>query len=223
MRTKNINLHILLLLTLIFAGCGDNSSSGEFEYVALGASDATGVGASPLDEGYVYEIQEELQNDGYDVGLLNLGIPAAETDEIQNIALPVAKEEEPELVTIFVGVNDIVAGEPIENFQNDLSEILLTLRDDTPALVVIANIPDITQLPRFQSDPDKDVTKERVDTFNAVINNEAAKSGAKIVDLSAIDIQSFQVSDDGFHPSDEGHQLIADEFLKVIRANLPRQ
>ena len=221
MKNTYTNIILLAIFSLTLISCGDNSSRGEFEYVALGASDATGVGASPIDEGYVYEIQEELKNDGRDVGLLNLGIPGAQTDEVQNLALPVAKDDNPELVTIFVGANDIVAGDPIENFQNDLSEILITLANDTPALVVIATLPDITGLPRFQTNPDQDVTKARVDQFNAVIVDEATKSGALIVNLAAVPIQAFEVTDDGFHPNDEGHQLIADEFLKVIRANLP--
>ncbi len=218
---NNLSLLTVALLCLGLVACGDNSSSGEFEYVALGASDATGIGASPLDEGYVPEIQEGLESDGRDVGLLNLGIPGAETDEIQNIALPVAASENPELVTVFVGSNDIVRGISLEDFRNDTSEILTTLAQDTDALVVIATIPDLTQLPRFQQEPDADVTVERIASFNAVIIDEAAKSGAVIVDLASQPIQNFQVSDDGFHPNDEGHQLIADLFLQTIRANLP--
>ncbi|MCO6429793.1 MAG: SGNH/GDSL hydrolase family protein [Deltaproteobacteria bacterium] len=209
-----------LMLPWLVASC-DGSSSGEFEYVAMGASDATGIGATPLDEGYVFEIADALEADGYDVGLLNLGIPGAETDEVEEIELPVAVEENPELVTIFTGVNDLVAGVAPDSFRSDLDEILRRLSSETPALVVIANFPDLTQLPRFQQNPDQDVTPARIAQFNSIIADLAGQYGVPIVDLAAVDIENFQVSNDGFHPSDEGHQLIADLFLEVIRPRLP--
>lgn len=204
------------------AGCGsDHNSTGEFEYVAMGASDAVGIGASPLTNGYVYLIQDALKQDGRDVGLLNLGIPGAETDEVQNLELPVAVDDEPELVTVFTGVNDVIAGIGTEDFRNDFGEIAETLANETNALVVIANIPDLTTLPKFREDPDPDVTLARIGAFNAIIAEECAKYGIPVVDAFSANIQDFQVSDDGFHPNDAGHRLLADLFIPVIRANLP--
>lgn len=109
-------------LSCLLTGCSD--TSGEFEYVAIGASDAAGIGASPLSNGYVYRIQEALKSDGRDVGLINLGIPGASTDDMKGAELPVAIDEEPELVTIFAGANDIVAGVQPEDFQADIDAML---------------------------------------------------------------------------------------------------
>lgn len=55
----------------------------EFIYLALGASDATGVGALPLTEGYVFLIKAELETRIPGVALLNLGIPGARIDLIK--------------------------------------------------------------------------------------------------------------------------------------------
>jgi lysophospholipase L1-like esterase len=211
------NVAVALLCGIILSGCGDNSSNGEFEYVALGASDATGVGATPFTEGYVFEIQNELEKDGRDVGLLNLGIPGAESDEIRNLEVPVAIEEEPELITITVGGNDIVNGVSIEDFLNDVSGMLSDLTSKTDAVIVIATIPNLTQLPRFLETPKPEVTLARVQQFNAVIIDQARIYGVPVVDLFNQDINAFVVTDDGFHPNDAGHQLIADLFLGTIR------
>lgn len=46
---------------LVLAACGSPKAKPiQFIYIALGASDATGVSALPLTEGYVYLITREL-------------------------------------------------------------------------------------------------------------------------------------------------------------------
>jgi hypothetical protein len=50
------------LLALQLSGCSTTSRSQEdILYLALGASDALGIGASPLRNGYVYRIRDELE------------------------------------------------------------------------------------------------------------------------------------------------------------------
>lgn len=221
MKTKAlIQSFSFVLASLLCAGCGGDSS-GEFEYVAVGASDATGVGASPLTNGYVFRIQDALKADGYDVGLTNLGIPGGQTDDIKQLSDGLSDAINPELITVFVGSNDIVAGITPESFRNDLDSMLEHFQSGTQALVVIANLPDLTTLPRFVEEPDPDVTPERIAAFNAIIADRAAAHGAKLVDLFSEPIQSFDVSGDGFHPSDSGHERLAGYFLNVIRPNLP--
>jgi hypothetical protein len=58
------------------------------------------------------------------VNLTNYGIPGAEIREIKNIELNVLKlDDTPDLVTLFTGVNDIIVGATVENFENDLNSI----------------------------------------------------------------------------------------------------
>jgi len=209
---KSLLLGAILALAL---GCGDQS--GEFEYVALGASDATGVGASPLSNGYVFRIQRGLKDDGKDVGLINLGIPGAEIRGIKNLEVPVAIEEKPELITIFTGANDMIAGASLQDFSDDLGTTLRELSTHTDAVIAIATLPDLTRLPKFQESPDRDVTEERVSSFNSAIRVQARRYGATLVEISNLAFSDGDVSDDGFHPNDEGHRVLADAFLEKIR------
>jgi len=86
-----------LAAVCLLAGCGSNPASpsktpgppaagAAVSYTAVGASDAMGIGASvlcipysacPTGTGYVPDIVRQLQADGSNVTLMNLGIPSA--------------------------------------------------------------------------------------------------------------------------------------------------
>ena len=201
---------------LILASCGSSSSSNDINYVAIGASDAAGIGATPIGNGYVYRIKDSLNEQCGSIDLNNLGVPGLTANEIEDIEIPVAVRLNPDLVTVFTGGNDLVSGRSIEDFESDLADILTKLRSDTGAAIFVANLPDMTQLPEFQQDPDRDVTAERVAAFNAAISRQVGAAGATEVDLFSHEVNSTFVASDGFHPNDAGHQLMADLFLAKI-------
>lgn len=204
----------LVLSVLSLVGCG-GSSGDDIDYVALGASDANGVGAVAPFKGYVFEISDRLEEQCAGTDLTNLGIPGANAGDIKNAASPVAKQIDPDLVTLWTGSNDLVGGDSVEEFEGRLREILEDL-DDTQARVFIGNLPDLTQLPEIIADPDPDVTPERVSAYNAAIARQASAFGATIVNLNSIEAEDSLFSDDGFHPSNDGHHRIAQLFLDAI-------
>lgn len=213
-----------LLASIQFAGCSASQRQGrDILYLAVGASDALGIGASPLRNGYVYRIRDELeQQTRADVRLLNLGIPGGSTRDLrQALQLALRREVKPDLVTIWTGANDVISGQAPEDFEKELSAILRDLRDKTSSLIVIADIPDLTKSARFRVQPSPLVTPNRIAAFNRVIETQANAFNAPIVRLSRETITDELVSDiDGFHPSDRGHRLIAQLFLKIILPKL---
>lgn len=190
----------------------------ELVYLALGASDATGVGALPLTEGYVYLIKDELDRRLSGVALLNLGVPGARINLIKEQArLAVQVGTKADLVTLWTGANDLIHGDGATTFQEDLRFILQNLWNHVSKVIVVANLPDLTQLPRFRRTPDPAVNLERVRAFNRAIEVEARAVGASVVDLFAQPVRDDLVFDlDGFHPNDAGHREIARLFLEVI-------
>jgi acyl-CoA thioesterase-1 len=190
-------------------------------YMAVGASDAVGIGATPLSNGYVFKIRDELEK-GWDVRLINLGVPAARTGRIEDaVQLALRSGADPDLVTIWVGANDLIDGVDPDEFQDQLDELLDALEDRTDAALFIADLPDLTQLPRFREDPSANVTRDRIEDFNEAISEEAADHDATLVPLSQEEVEDRYVSDkDGFHPNDAGHRRIADLFLREIRPRL---
>ncbi|MGF1476245.1 MAG: SGNH/GDSL hydrolase family protein [Geminicoccaceae bacterium] len=208
---------------LVLAGCASNAlDEDELVYTAIGASDAFGIGAVPITDGYVFRIEDALERDGSEVALINLGIPAANTDRINGAVHIFTKTGvRANLVTVWVGANDLIDGVDVDDFEDELEELLDRVQKGMEAVVVIANIPDLTELPRFQTEPDPDVTLERVEAYNDVIEEAADDRDIPVVELFAEDIGDELVSDvDGFHPNNAGHQEIADAFLVVIRPTI---
>jgi acyl-CoA thioesterase I len=187
-------------------------------YVALGASDAAGVGADPISRGYVFRIADELDQRVDEAFLANLGVPGANAEQLDGaLELFLRSEVEPDLVTVWTGANDVIQGRGADDFADDLENIFDRLRDRTDGLVVTANIPDLTQLPRFRNDPDDDVTRERIEEFNEAIAEQAEGHDVLLVDLYSEPVEDDLVSGrDGFHPNNDGHREIADRFLEVI-------
>jgi lysophospholipase L1-like esterase len=191
-------------------------------YLALGASDAAGVGADPITQGYVFQIANEL-DERIDVVLLaNLAVPGANTEQLDEaLELFLETDVEPGLVTVWTGANDLIRGEDADDFEEELEEIFARLRDRTDGVIAAANIPDLTELPRFRDEPDDDATQERVEEFNEAIAAQAEDYDVLLVDLYAEGGEDDLVSDeDGFHPNNEGHRQIADKFLVVILPGL---
>ena len=206
------------LLSLVACAKGPSDRKISFIYLALGASDATGVGAIPLTEGYVYLIKGELDRRMPGVALLNLGIPGARIDLIkEQVRVAAQVGTKANLVTLWTGGNDIVNGDDPRRFQEDLRFILSTLKDKVSSTIVIANLPDMTQLPRFRREPSRHVTLDRIRAFNQAIEQEARSANAKLVNLFAEPVEDELVFDlDGFHPNNAGHRRIAQLFLAVI-------
>jgi lysophospholipase L1-like esterase len=214
-----LNAVLAVVVTLPLAGCPAKVPERkiDFVYLALGASDAAGVGALPLTEGYVYQIKRDLDTRMSGVALLNLGVPGARIDLIKEQArLAQQAKAKANLITIWTGGNDVTHGDDPSAFRADLRRLLELAKDIAP-IIVIANLPDLTQLPRFRAQPSPAVTEARVRAFNQAIGDEARRANALLVDLFAQPVQDALVWDvDGFHPNDAGHRELARLFLQQI-------
>lgn len=226
---NRFHIYFYLIAAIVVASCATTSDDDDLKespandlppvnYLALGASDAFGIGASPITRGYVYRIKDGFEDRGRRVSLLNLGIPTADIPAIKKTAQKALKRDvEYDLVTIWTGANDLIGGGRVNEFEEDLAGILSRLRSRSNAFVVIMNLPELTTIKKFREDPDRDVTKERVAAYNASITRQANSFKVPIVDFYKAAPGDMLVSEkDGFHPNNDGHQKIADLYLKII-------
>lgn len=221
MRTSQLCRLMLVVLCsfgLLSCGSGPKERKIEFIYMALGASETTGVGATPLTDGYVYLINRELSRRIPGVILVNLGVPGARIDLIkEQVRLAKQLGTKANLVTLWSGANDLVHGDDPKIFQEDLRFLLRTVRDSISKTIVVANLPDLTQLPRFRTEPNRFVTLDRVKAYNSAIEQEAASVNASLVNLFAQPVREDLVFGiDGFHPNSTAHREIARLFLSAI-------
>lgn len=98
--------------------------SERIAYLAIGASDAAGVGANPITRSYVFRIADELDARVDEVFLAPLALPGATAGQIDR-ALELFLESgiESNLVTVWTGPNDVIPGEDVDDFEDELEDI----------------------------------------------------------------------------------------------------
>jgi lysophospholipase L1-like esterase len=216
-----VSLGLTALFGAGLAACANRTPDppDQVVYLAIGARYAAGMGAEPLTKGYVFQIADELDQRIDKVSLVPLAIPGADTAELDSgLERLLQTEIAPDLVTVWTGANDVIRGEQVDAFETALEQMFERLDDRTEAVIVAANVPDLTALRRFRNNPDPDVTRERIEAFNQVIAEQAEDNDVLLVDLYAEPVVDDLVSDqeEGFQVNKEGHSRIAEKFLEVI-------
>ncbi len=88
--------------------------------------------------------------------------------------------------------------------------------------ILVANVPDITFLPRFQS-ADAVVLHRQIAAYNSVIAATVKRHHVLLVNLYArwheLANHPEYISDDGFHPNAIGYTRIAEIFYQVLQEN----
>lgn len=215
-------LTITLAATLALTACGPARGGAEprpLTYVAIGASDAVGVGArDPERESYVNRLAERLPPGS---SVANLGVSGSRLDQAIQQQLPVAEGLRPDLVTVWLAVNDLNAMVPLERYTAELDALLGGL-DETGATVLVGNVPDLALLPAYKS-VDPKVLEAGVAAWDEAIAATVRKHGDVLVDLRALSREQAEhpeyVGADGFHPSTQGHMRLAELFLQALQAN----
>jgi acyl-CoA thioesterase-1 len=194
---------------------------GPIVYVALGASDAVGVGSNqPGSQGYVPLIAAHLAKGSH---AINLGISGIRLHAALTQELSIALTTSPDLVTIWLVTNDFVRGTSYNDYMNELNTLLQQLHAHTHAMIVMANLPDLTRLPIFSnlSPMQRTRTLLAIEHWNAGIATLAARYGVILVDLfsqrSQLTAHPEYISSDGFHPSPAGYVQLANIFWQAIQ------
>jgi lysophospholipase L1-like esterase len=197
-------------------------STSPLTYVVVGASDAFGVGTDdPANDAWPTVVARRLSSDAH---LINLGIPGATVDLALRDELPIALHTTPDLVTIWLGVNDFDAHLPPAEFARKLTTLINSLRSVTAGRIYVGNLPDLTLLPYFarQGSP---TLREDVIAWNLDVERACAETGATLVDFfdgwSELAQHPEYISGDGLHPTTAGARRIADIFLTTIAEGQP--
>ncbi|HXZ03233.1 MAG TPA: GDSL-type esterase/lipase family protein, partial [Ktedonobacteraceae bacterium] len=190
-----------------------NLPGGPVTYVALGASDAVGIGSNiPGSQGYVPLVAAHLPKGSH---VINLGISGIELHAALSQELPLALTTSPNLITIWLVANDFIGGVTYDNYLHDLNILLQQLRVRTHAGIVMANLPDLTRLPAFNNETASQRSQMiiAIQKWNQGIALLAKKYRVALVDLfsqgSQITAHPEYISGDGFHPRPSGYVQLA--------------
>ena len=210
----------LAAVTLSPTAIPTTSPTALVRYVAIGASDTVGVGASDPATGSWPARVATLLPPGS--AFVNVGVSGSIALQARTAQLPGALAQRPTVVSIWLAVNDMNATIEPASFANDLGAIVDALVSGTAAKIFVGNVPDLRSVPAYK-DADKAALFRLIGAYNAAIAAIVAKYPGRVfaVDLftgSADLVSTITVSGDGFHPSDAGYQLIADRFAATMRS-----
>ena len=121
----------------------------------------------------------------------------------------------PDLLSVMIGVNDNGKGVALDIYENTYDKILTEARAQNPKLKLVLMEP-------FVRHPDKPVP-EGIFARQSIVAKLALKHGAALVRLQKLfDDAAAKTADDywvwdSVHPTYRGHQLMADEWERVVR------
>lgn len=194
-------------------------------YVAIGGAETLGANAEhPIAEAWPQVVfRTALPPQTVFVSLARSGATAAQAGSDQ---LPLALRLDPDVVTVWLNLDDLAAGVTADDYETALSALVRSLRQGGVARVLVANVPPIDLLPGYPPGLAAAVSlPESIDAYNAAIDRVVRAEGAELVDLHAAGLQAAadgvaadQVAEDGLHPNAKGHAAIAEVFAQVIAA-----
>jgi acyl-CoA thioesterase-1 len=226
-------LFLLTLLAALVGACGTTTTSSgatptaaatkrpAYVYVAIGDSVTFGTCATnPATDSWP-EVLSRKMPAGTQV--INLGIPGWTAHDALQSELPEAIDAQPNLATVWLGVNDLKNGNvSLDSYRHDLDTILTDLSTQTHARIAVANIPNLTLLPRFYSTDQKSLTAE-VQAWNAAIAQEVTAHHLILLDVYSHSNEILghpeYLCNDGLHPTTLGYQQIAMLFYQVLHAD----
>lgn len=180
-----------------------------------------------LGHGYVFiiaarhgEAFPELQLD-----FINRGISGNTVLDLEKRWQKDTVDLKPDLLSILIGVNDSGKGVPIDQYEQVYDKLLTDAKTANPKIKLVLCEPFGLPVGRKQDSWESwnaDLAKRR-----EIVARLAAKHGAAVVKFQKVFDEAAKRAPadywiwDGVHPTYRGHQLMADEWERAVRAFWP--
>ncbi len=218
-KMKNIFV-IVFIMAIALSGCkGDQREKavkqGEKEsmltIVAVGDSLTAGFGVAE-EQSFPALLEKKLQEDGHKYRVINAGV-SAETSSGTLSRLEWILTLKPDIVILETGANDGLRGIDPQVAENNVREILKTLKDRN-VVILLAGMKMVRNLGPIY-----------VAKFNAIYPRLAEESGAVFMPffLEGVAMQGALNQADGVHPNAAGHQKIAENIYPYVVEAIKRR
>ena len=196
----------------------DNKNNKTLTYVALGDSLTAGAGVENAQQSYPYLVAQKLGTEN-NVTLKNRSQLGYKTEDLKNVLLPTAITDNPNIITLLIGVNDIHNNVSAQKFSQNYEQILQSLTTNTKAKIYLISIPYIGSA-NLILPPYNYYFNSKTKEFNKIIKNLAQKYNLKYINIYSATQEEFTKSDtyysrDLFHPSAKGYAV----WANIIYAN----
>ena len=197
-------------------------------YLALGDSFTIGTGTTP-DRSFPAAMARSWKRGGLDCELSNPAVNGFTTDDLIRAELPLVERFVPDLVTVLIGANDLVAAlrneravtaAAEERYRGQLRRIHQRIAAGAPAARRFAlPQPDWSLTPAGAAFGDPASIARSIERFNEIARDEIALAGGAYVDIFPLmreQMRRGMTAPDGLHPSAEAYAAWADALLNVL-------
>lgn len=217
----------LLLLASCAAGAEPSASASSREgsvlrYVALGDSYTIGTSVTE-DERWPNQLVERIG--GLEL-VANLGVNGYTSADLITDELPQLEAARPNVVSLLIGVNDVVQGVPEADYAGNVTIILTELLTRLPSgRIVCVATPDYTATPMGAAFGDPEQQRRGIMANNAILRDACESREiafvAEIFEISqGASVDPSLVADDRLHPSGAQYALWTDAIAPVMASLL---
>lgn len=198
-------------------------SAPPVQLAVLGDSLAFGTGAGDTSGGFAFRMYRTIDATRPGSEITNAAIGGSTAADVLRLQVARLHERRFNVVILCVGGNDVVRGIPTPTFARNYGRLLTAIRAAAPRAALVAiGVPDVSISPLFT---DHAVTVRRLARADDDAARKAvAAAGGRYVDLFTLTQHAHGaagfLSQDRFHPSDEGHAQIAARALPLVEAAL---
>ena len=189
-----------------------------------------GRGADPnhiLGHGYAFVIAAKYGAAfaALNLDFMNRGVSGNTVLDLQKRWAKDTIELKPDVLSILIGINDHSHGVPLDQYEQVYDALLAEAVAANPKLRLVLCEP--FTLPVGKRKEDYETWRTGVQARQDVVARLAAKYGAALVRFQPVFDAACKVAPaehwiwDGVHPTYSGHQLMADEWERTVRAKWP--
>ena len=151
----------------------------------------------------------------------NLAVNGFKSRDVIDRELPSLAAQRPELVSLLIGVNDVVRGVAPETYRRNVEAILDDLVGRVGASrVLVVTTPDYTVTPAGADYGDPARQAAGIREANRLLAAAAANRGVAVVDIHDISLRAKDdtslVAGDGLHPSGAQYRLWVERIAPVV-------
>ena len=163
-------------------------------------------------------LAEHLRQVSPEMSFTNLAVRGYRARDAIQRELPEAIALQPDLITVFIGGNDVLLTPRLDGarFADELDQLLAPFADPS-VTVVLSTLPDLAAVSPLPP-PLRGQLRRRVETVNEVIRQAAHRYDTVLLDAWAEPriLRHAMWSFDRIHPSAAGHRLIAASVAELL-------
>lgn len=182
-------------------------------YLALGDSYTIGTGATDESRSWPAIIAARLGAE-----LTNPAVNGYTTEDLIRTELPLVATVDPDLVTVLIGVNDLVQGRSNDEYRHSLATIYDAV-EDRP--VVAVSIPTWSYVPAAADFGGAQRVERLTGEFNDVARGQATARGFAWVDIGQVSTSGIGspgwIASDDLHPGDTQYAAWAEVIWPAVR------